>query len=167
MFTGYQFTDSIRFLSELEVERSIAGEGKVSEVDSEQAYIKWDATENLTAKAGLLLMPIGMVNKTHGPIPFLVPSAIMLRKILSQRLSGKQAQPITVKLSKVLLMPSWGTKGDTKQGTSPETIILDLHSGRLFGGAGVLFVDEAGLVLCIPPLTGLWARMSHQKLRKQ
>lgn len=106
MFTGYQFTDSIRFLSELEVERSIAGEGKVSEVDSEQAYIKWDATENLTAKAGLLLMPIGMVNKTHGPIPFLVPSAIMLRKILSQRLSGKQAQPITVKLSKVLLMPS-------------------------------------------------------------
>lgn len=30
MFTGYQFTDSPRFLSELEVERSIAGEGKVS-----------------------------------------------------------------------------------------------------------------------------------------
>lgn len=64
-------------------------------------------------------------------------------------------------------MPSWGTKGDTKQGISPEIIILDLHSGRTFGDAGVLFVDIVGLVLCIPPLTALWAWMSHQKLRKQ
>ncbi len=50
-------------------------------------------------------MPIGMLNKTHEPIPFLVPSAIMLRKILSQRLSGKQAQPIAVKLPEVLVIP--------------------------------------------------------------
>ena len=56
---------------------------------------------------------------------------------------------------------------DTKQGISLETVILDLHSGRFFGDAGVLFVDIVGLLLCILALTGLWAWMSHQKLRKQ
>ena len=56
---------------------------------------------------------------------------------------------------------------DTKQGISLETVILDLHRGRFFGDAGVLFVDIVGLLLCILALTGLWAWMSHQKLRKQ
>ena len=70
MFTGHQFTDNIRFFSELEVEHSIAGEGKVGEIELEQAYIEWDATENLTAKAGLFLMPIGMINETHEPNTF-------------------------------------------------------------------------------------------------
>ena len=70
MFTGHQFTDNIRFFSELEVEHSIAGEGKVGEVELEQAYIEWDATENLSAKAGLFLIPVGMINETHEPNTF-------------------------------------------------------------------------------------------------
>ena len=37
MFTGHQFSDSIRFFSELEVEHSIAGEGQTGEVELEQA----------------------------------------------------------------------------------------------------------------------------------
>lgn len=70
MFSSHQFTDSIRFFSELEVEHSIAGEGKAGEVELEQAYIEWDASENLTAKAGLFLMPIGIINETHEPNTF-------------------------------------------------------------------------------------------------
>lgn len=70
MFTGHQFTDSIRFSSELELEHSVAGEGKVGEIELEQAYIEWDATDNLSAKAGLFLMPIGLLNETHEPNTF-------------------------------------------------------------------------------------------------
>jgi hypothetical protein len=70
MFTGHQFTDSIRFFSELEVEHSLSGNGHPGEVELEQAYIEWDATENLTAKAGLFLMPIGVINETHEPNTF-------------------------------------------------------------------------------------------------
>jgi uncharacterized iron-regulated membrane protein len=40
---------------------------------------------------------------------------------------------------------------------SLETPILDLHSGRFFGNAGVLFVDIVGLLMCILAITGLWA----------
>jgi len=51
-------------------------------------------------------------------------------------------------------------------GISLETLILDLHSGRFFGKAGVLFVDFIGLLMCLLALTGLWAWYSHNKLRK-
>ena len=70
MFTGHQFTDKIRFFSELELEHSIAGEGKVGEMELEQAYIEWDATDSLSAKAGLFLIPIGLLNETHEPNTF-------------------------------------------------------------------------------------------------
>ena len=50
---------------------------------------------------------------------------------------------------------------------SLETLILDLHSGRFFGNAGVLFVDIVGLLLCILAITGLWAWFNHQRLRKR
>lgn len=51
-------------------------------------------------------------------------------------------------------------------GVSMETLILDLHSGRFFGTAGVLFVDLIGLLICLLALTGLWAWYSHYRLRK-
>ncbi|MEH6616890.1 MAG: PepSY-associated TM helix domain-containing protein [Porticoccus sp.] len=53
-----------------------------------------------------------------------------------------------------------------RPGISLETLILDLHSGRFFGNAGVLFVDLVGLLICLLALTGLWAWYSHNKLRK-
>jgi hypothetical protein len=51
-------------------------------------------------------------------------------------------------------------------GISMETLILDLHSGRFFGTAGILFVDLIGLLICILAITGLWAWYSHYRLRK-
>jgi hypothetical protein len=70
LFTSHQFSDSIRFFSELEVEHSIAGDGQVGEVELEQAYIEWDLANNKTAKAGLFLMPVGILNETHEPDTF-------------------------------------------------------------------------------------------------
>ena len=69
-FTSYQYSDSIRFFSELEVEHSIAGDGQVGEVELEQAYIEWDLENNKSAKAGLFLMPVGILNETHEPDTF-------------------------------------------------------------------------------------------------
>jgi hypothetical protein len=70
IFTGHQFSDDVRFFSELEVEHSIAGEGKVGEVELEQAYVEWDFAGNHSAKAGLFLLPIGIINETHEPNTF-------------------------------------------------------------------------------------------------
>lgn len=70
MFFGHQFNDDLRFYSELEVEHNIAGEGKNGEVEVEQAYVEWDYAENHRAKAGVFLMPVGIINETHEPETF-------------------------------------------------------------------------------------------------
>jgi len=70
LFFGHQFTDDLRFFSELEVEHNVAGEGKNGEVEIEQAYVEWDYAENHRAKAGVFLMPVGILNETHEPETF-------------------------------------------------------------------------------------------------
>jgi len=70
MFTGHQFSENVRFFSELEVEHSIAGEGKAGEIELEQAYIEWDLAGQHRAKAGLFILPVGIINETHEPNTF-------------------------------------------------------------------------------------------------
>ena len=70
LFFGHEFNDRTRFFSELEVEHAIAGEGKVGEVEMEQAYIEMDINKNHSAKAGVFLMPVGIMNETHEPPVF-------------------------------------------------------------------------------------------------
>lgn len=71
VFVGYSFTDTLRFQSELEVEHTVAGEGKPGEVSIEQAFIDWDlAGRALTLRAGIVLVPMGITNETHEPPTF-------------------------------------------------------------------------------------------------
>lgn len=70
LFFEHEFNDDIRFFSELEVEHSIAGEGKKGEVELEQAYIDFDLNNKHTARAGLFLLPVGIINETHEPPTF-------------------------------------------------------------------------------------------------
>lgn len=70
LFFGHKFNDRLRFFSELELEHSISGEGQPGEVELEQAYIEYDVTENLSAKGGLFLLPVGIMNETHEPATF-------------------------------------------------------------------------------------------------
>lgn len=70
LFFGHEFTDSIRFFSELELEHSLSGDGKNGEVELEQAYIDFDLNDQHTARAGLFLLPVGIINETHEPPTF-------------------------------------------------------------------------------------------------
>ncbi|MCK5382751.1 MAG: porin [Gammaproteobacteria bacterium] len=70
LFFGHEFTDSIRFFSEFEIEHDVAGDGKNGEVEVEQAYVEFDLRENMQAKGGVFLMPVGILNETHEPGTF-------------------------------------------------------------------------------------------------
>ena len=70
LFFEHEFTEGIRFFSELEVEHSIAGEGKSGEIEIEQAYLDFDLNDNHTARAGLFILPVGIMNETHEPATF-------------------------------------------------------------------------------------------------
>jgi len=70
LYANHQFSDSLRLVSELELEHSIAGDGQPGEIELEQAYIEWDYAARQQAKLGLFLIPMGMLNETHEPETF-------------------------------------------------------------------------------------------------
>ena len=70
LFLNHRFNDRITFNSELEVEHSVAGDGKAGEVEIEQAYIDVDFGRGVHTKAGVFLLPIGILNETHEPTTF-------------------------------------------------------------------------------------------------
>ncbi len=70
LFFAHQFSDRLRFNSEIEVEHNVAGEGKNGEVEIEQAYIEYDVNDRLSARGGVFLLPVGILNETHEPPTF-------------------------------------------------------------------------------------------------
>ena len=70
LFFGHQFSDRLRFFSELELEHAESGEGNNGGVELEQAYIEYDITQTQQARAGLFLVPVGILNPTHEPATF-------------------------------------------------------------------------------------------------
>jgi hypothetical protein len=80
LYVGHQFNDWLSFQSELEVEHALSGDGEPGEVELEQAFITADLTQRFglrfgetdrhTARAGLFLVPVGIINETHEPNTF-------------------------------------------------------------------------------------------------
>ncbi|MGB5291019.1 MAG: hypothetical protein WBN41_06175, partial [Lysobacterales bacterium] len=73
LFFGHEFDDRTRFYSEFEVEHALvadSGGDTPGEVEIEQAYVEFDLRQDLYAKAGLFLLPVGILNETHEPDTF-------------------------------------------------------------------------------------------------
>jgi hypothetical protein len=69
-FLSHEFSDTTRMFSEVELEHSVAGDGQNGEVELEQAYIEHDLSSSTRFKAGLFLLPVGILNLTHEPDTF-------------------------------------------------------------------------------------------------
>ncbi len=69
---GYQhrFDDKTKVVAELEVENAVTSASDSGEVAVEQVFIEHRLTPNYGARAGLFLMPIGLVNQNHEPHTF-------------------------------------------------------------------------------------------------
>ena len=70
MFLSHDFNDRLRFNSELEVEHAYSGDDKPGAVELEQAYIEYDWRPGHSLRAGLFLIPVGIINDTHEPPTF-------------------------------------------------------------------------------------------------
>ncbi|HEV8444166.1 MAG TPA: hypothetical protein VGQ27_11830 [Steroidobacteraceae bacterium] len=64
---SYAFDDKTRFVSELELEHAVSSADDPGEVEVEQAYIERRLSDQVFAKAGLFLIPVGMLNENHEP----------------------------------------------------------------------------------------------------
>jgi hypothetical protein len=69
VYVGYKFDDQWLFNSEIEYEHASTGKG--GEVSLEFAYLDYRHRPELGLRAGLLLVPMGLVNELHEPTTFL------------------------------------------------------------------------------------------------
>jgi hypothetical protein len=67
---GYSFDSRTEFNSEYEVEHAVASSSDVGEFEVEQFYVDRQLTDAVTVRAGLFLMPFGMLNEHHEPTNF-------------------------------------------------------------------------------------------------
>ena len=69
LFFGHRFNDKLRLYSELEIEHALVESGQ-GEFAVEQAFIEYNLHPNINLRAGLMLMPLGLLNETHEPSTF-------------------------------------------------------------------------------------------------
>jgi hypothetical protein len=72
LYFGHEFNDNIRFFSELELEHAFLSDSGSSngEVELEQAWIEMDINDSHRIRAGVDVLPIGIINLTHEPNTF-------------------------------------------------------------------------------------------------
>jgi len=63
LLLGYKFNDKISFMSEVEIEHA-------SEIYIEQAYLNYRFKDWLQMRAGMVLIPMGIINENHEPPTF-------------------------------------------------------------------------------------------------
>jgi outer membrane murein-binding lipoprotein Lpp len=67
---GHRFDEDTRFMSEFEFEHAVASSGDAGEVEVEQFYIDHRLAQSTNLKAGLFLMPAGLLNESHEPTAY-------------------------------------------------------------------------------------------------
>lgn len=70
LYLGYNFSEWIKFHSELEIEHAFVSNSHDGEFGLEQAYVDFLFNDNFNARAGRVLVPLGIINKKHEPTAF-------------------------------------------------------------------------------------------------
>lgn len=68
---NHSFTDRIRFVGELELEHAfVEGLEEAGELELEQAYVDFLLKRQFNVRAGMMLVPLGILNERHEPPVF-------------------------------------------------------------------------------------------------
>jgi hypothetical protein len=71
LLLNHSFSPRLRFVGELELEHAfVEGLEPGGEVELEQAYVDFLLSRRLNVRAGMLLMPVGIINERHEPPVF-------------------------------------------------------------------------------------------------
>ena len=71
LLVTHSFSDRIRFVGELELEHALVeGLEEKGELELEQAYVDFLLSRSFNVRAGMMLMPIGIINERHEPPVF-------------------------------------------------------------------------------------------------
>ncbi len=83
LFIAHNFNKDFRFYTELEVEHAFVGDGKPGELGLEQGFVDWKVYgDKLGIRAGIVLVPMGIVNQWHEPPIFHGVERPMVDKVI-------------------------------------------------------------------------------------
>ena len=120
LFFGYDYNEKVRFRSEFELEHGLvkdtADGSNGGEVELEQMYIEIDLNDQTSTKAGVILVPVGIMNENHEPPTFYGVERNDVEKYLIPATWWAAGVSITHKMSNGITleaMVSEGLKGST------------------------------------------------------
>jgi hypothetical protein len=70
LFFGHNFSERLRFYSEVEIEHAISSAGDRGEAEVEQAYLDGLLSRRISLRGGLMVVPVGIINVYHEPPTF-------------------------------------------------------------------------------------------------
>jgi hypothetical protein len=70
LYVGHNFTQKLRFYGELEVEHAVTSADDKGEFEVEQAFLDYLAYKPLNFRAGVIIIPMGIINVYHEPPTF-------------------------------------------------------------------------------------------------
>jgi hypothetical protein len=127
LFFGHEFTDKLRFFSEFELEHGLVKDtddgSNGGEVELEQAFIEYDNSETLTTRAGVFLIPVGILNETHEPPTFYGVERNPVEKYIVPATWWEAGAGVTFK-------PSGGLAFDAAITSGLDTLDANIRSGR-------------------------------------
>ncbi len=161
LFVGHNFTDRIRFYSEVEVEHAIASSEDPGEVEIEQAYVDGLISRTVNLRAGLILMPVGIINIYHEPPTFNGVDRPLVDTLIIPSTWREPGFGIFGELTTGLSYQLYLVNGFNANGFTAEAAVADGHqegmlaAARDFGGVGRLTYEP--MLATIFGLSGYFA----------
>ncbi len=70
LYVGHNFTERLRLYTEFELEHAVTSASDKGEFEIEQAFLDYLAWKPLNFRAGIVIIPMGIINIYHEPPTF-------------------------------------------------------------------------------------------------
>jgi len=165
LFVGHNFSDRLRFYSEVEVEHAISSAEDAGEVEIEQAYLDGLVSRRFNLRAGLLLMPVGIINVYHEPPTFNGVDRPEVDTLIIPSTWREPGIGIFGELTTGLSYQLFLVNGFNAEGFTAETAVADGHQeamlahARNFGAVGRLTYEPT--LATVVGVSGYYASSGH------
>jgi hypothetical protein len=165
LFVGHNFSDRLRFYSEVEVEHAISSAEDAGEVEIEQAYLDGLISRRFNLRAGLLLMPVGIINVYHEPPTFNGVDRPEVDTLIIPSTWREPGIGIFGELTTGLSYQLFLVNGFNAEGFTAETAVADGHQeamlarARNFGAVGRLTYEPT--LATVLGVSGYYASSGH------
>jgi hypothetical protein len=162
---GHNFNDRLRFYSEVEVEHAVASSTDAGEIEIEQAYLDGLIHRGFNLRAGLILMPVGIINIYHEPPTFNGVDRPEVDTLIIPSTWREPGFGIFGELATGLSYQLYLVTGFDANGFTAETAVADGHReamlahARDFGGIARLSYEP--MLATVFGLSGYYASSGH------